>query len=220
MKRDVYFILDATDSIGDDIFCRFGYVIQLVVAAINQRGPNGARVGTILFPSTRNRRNIDPMDLFSVDDSCETIVNTNIPRVIYEYYADPRNLISDAMLRYPNVRAPNTLPLKALADVTKYIQDRKRNASVIIITDGKSQQDPKGSTFQYVLSNLKKDTDVLIAAGIGTANDISVDALADLSGSQSNVVYQPNTAKSLEFTRSLIQKMRETAALCVNEGKM
>ena len=42
-------MLDATQSIGDDIFCRFGYVLQLIEDAITPRGIEGARVATVLF---------------------------------------------------------------------------------------------------------------------------------------------------------------------------
>lgn len=188
-----------------------------MVAAINPRGPNGARVATVLFESASGSKKIDPMDLFSVDDFCDTIVKTNIPKVIYEYYAEDRNLISGP-LTYPNVRADSTLPLSALLEVSEDIKQNKRNSSVIILTDGKSHQ--SGTTFNFVVNELKQLSDVLIAAGIGTNDDISVDSLAELSGDQSTVVYQPDTGKPLEFARSIVEKMKATAALCVGEGKV
>ena len=113
-ERDIYFVVDSTDSIGDDIFCRFGYVLQLITAAVNPRGITGARMAAVLFefqPHTTARY------LFGLDDLCGTTVSSNIPRVVYEYYKFGRGEISSAELQYPNVRATSTQPYSALAKV-------------------------------------------------------------------------------------------------------
>lgn len=109
-------MVDSTDSIGNDIFCRFGYVLQLITAAVNPQGINGARVAAVLFefqPYTTARY------LFGLDDQCSTSVSSNIPRVVYEYYKVGKGDISSSspQLQYPNVRATSTQPYSALAKV-------------------------------------------------------------------------------------------------------
>ena len=113
-RRDIYFVVDSTDSVGDDIFCRFGYVLQLITAAVNPRGINGARIAAVLFefqPHTSARY------LFGLDDLCSSSVSSKIPRVVYEYYKFGRGEISQGELQYPNVRATSTRPYSALNEV-------------------------------------------------------------------------------------------------------
>ena len=113
-RRDIYFVVDSTDSIGDEIFCRFGYFLQLIVAAVNPKGLNGARIAAVLFefqPYTSARY------LFRLDDLCSTTVSSKIPRFIYEYYRFGRGEINQGDLQYPNVRATSTRPYSALSEV-------------------------------------------------------------------------------------------------------
>ena len=113
-KRDIYFVVDSTDSVGDDIFCRVGYFLQLVTAAVNPQGINGARIAAVLFefqPHTLARY------LFELDDLCSTTVSNKIPRVVYEYYKLGSGEISRGELQYPDVRATSTLPYSALNEV-------------------------------------------------------------------------------------------------------
>ena len=113
-NRDIYFVIDTTDSIGDDIYCRFGYILQLITAAVNPRGLSGTRIAAVLFefqPYTTARY------LFGLDDLCDSIVASKIPRVVYEYYQFGRGEISRGDLLYPNVRATATQPYGALNKV-------------------------------------------------------------------------------------------------------
>ena len=106
-------MVDSTDSVGDDIFCRFGYVLQLITAAVNPQGINGARIAAVLFE-------FEPYPakyLFGLDDLCSTTVSSKIPRVVYEYYKFGRGEISQGDLQYPNVRATSTRPYSALSKV-------------------------------------------------------------------------------------------------------
>jgi hypothetical protein len=106
-------VVDSTDSIKDDIFCRFGYVLQLITAAVNPQGTDGARMAAVLFefqPHTSDTY------LFQLGESCSGIVSSKIPRVVYEYYAIGQNppLINRTDLQYQNVRATTTQPYSAL----------------------------------------------------------------------------------------------------------
>ena len=210
--RDVFFVLDATQSIGDDIFCRFGYVLQLIEAAINPRGINGARVATVLFEN--DIEDVDPGYLFNLDDRCETVVSTNIRKVVYEYYAVRRGLPRSS-LTYPQVDSRSTTPFSALVEVEKGI-NRNRNTSIIILTDGKPQQDIPSTG---IINDLSKISDVIIAAGIGSQNDINEVALRDLVTDPNNVVYEPDTGKVIDFAKRIVEKMNRTGALCPTEGK-
>lgn len=114
-KRDIYFVVDSTDSVGDDIFCRFGYVLQLITAAVNPQGGNsdGARMAAILFEF---QPHTTASTLFGLGELCSDIISTNIPRVVYEYYAIGQNPpeLTRPELQYPNVRATSTQPYSAL----------------------------------------------------------------------------------------------------------
>ena len=211
-KRDVFFVLDATQSIGDDMFCRFGYVLQLIEAAINPRGIDGARVATVLFENNQN--NIKSDYLFNLDDRCDTVVSTNIPRVVYEYYAVHNNL-PHGRLTYPQVDSRSTTPFSALVKVEESI-NRNRNTSIIILTDGKPQQNIPSTG---IINDLSKISDVIIAAGIGSREDIDKAALGDLVTDPNNVVYEPDTGKVIDFARRIVERMERTGALCPTEGK-
>ena len=108
-------MVDSTDSIGDDIFCRFGYVLQLITAAVNPQVANsdGARMAAVLFEF---QPHTSASYLFGLGDSCNNIVSTNIPRLVYEYHAIGQNPpeITRPELQYPNVRATSTQPYSAL----------------------------------------------------------------------------------------------------------
>lgn len=211
-KRDIYFVVDSTDSIGDDIFCRFGYVLQLITAAVNPQGINGARMAAVLFefqPHTTARY------LFGLDDQCASTVSSKIPRVVYEYYKVGKGEISSSSgeLQYPNVRATSTQPYSALdkvADSTESISNRP--SSVIIMTDGKSHQ-----VVTSVINRLKKTSDPLIGAGIGAGTDTAF--LLTISSNQSTVVYEPDRNKPIDFGKRIIEVMRDTAALCPEEAQ-
>ena len=126
-KRDIYFVIDSTDSIENDIFCRFGYVLQLITAAVNPQGTSdGTRMAAVLF----EYGSVPATYLFRLNESCDGIVSTNISRVVYEYYAigqDPRE-ISQADLWYPNVRATTTQPNSALALVRNSAREERNRA--------------------------------------------------------------------------------------------
>ena len=195
------------------MFCRFGYVLQLITAAINPRGLDAARVAAVLFHFSRA---YPTRYLFTLDDSCNTIVNTNIRQVVYEYYGVQSLGLDRSSLTYPNVRALTTLPNSALRKVLTSIRDiskpSNRPASVITLTDGKSHQE-----VTRVVDDLKQVSDPLIAAGIGA--DVDVPYLVNLASNSSTVVYEPNRDNAISLGIKIVEIMRDTAALCPEEGK-
>ena len=95
-------------------------MIQLIEAAMNPSGGSeGARVSTILFEYqvSQTVRYEEPR-LFNLGDSCNTVVKTNIPRVVYEYRGvEEKKLFHNEPgdLTYPQVGATNTQPYSALS---------------------------------------------------------------------------------------------------------
>ena len=79
------------------------------------------------------------------------------------------------------------------------------------MTDGKSHQ-----TVTSVINRLKKTSDPLIAAGIGT--DTDTDYLLTLASNSSTVVYESDRNKPIEWSKRIIEVMRDTGALCAAEG--
>lgn len=79
------------------------------------------------------------------------------------------------------------------------------------MTDGKSHQ-----VVTSVINRLKKTSDPLIGAGIGGDTDTAF--LLTISSNQSTVVYEPDRNKPIQFGRRIIEVMRDTAALCPEEG--
>jgi hypothetical protein len=79
------------------------------------------------------------------------------------------------------------------------------------MTDGKSHQTVTG-----VINRLKRTSDPLIGAGIGA--DTDEDFLLTLSSNLSTVVYEPDRNQPIRFGRRIIEVMRDTAALCADEG--
>lgn len=209
-RRDIYFAVDSTDSVGDDIFCRFGYVLQLITAAVNPQGMNGARIAAVLFefqPHTTARY------LFGLDDPCTSTVSTKIPRVVYEYYRFGRGEINREDLQYPNVRATSTQPYSALNEVAGSVETiTGRPSSVIIMTDGKSHQN-----VERVINRLKTTSDPLIAAGIGTDTDTQY--LVTLASNSSTVVYESDRNRPIQWSKGIIEVMRDTGALCATEAE-
>lgn len=206
----MFFVLDATQSIGDDIFCRFGYVLQLIEDAIRPRGIEGARVATVLFKN----QGVDARAkfLFNLDDTCSNVVSNLIPRVVYEYYLVHNNL-PRGTLTYPQVDSRSTLPYSALATVESSI-DPNRPTSVVILTDGKPQQDTSS-----VVGRLAKRAHVIIAAGIGSRNDINEVELRKLTNDPANVVYESDHTNVIGFAIKIVDVMKRTGALCSSEGK-
>lgn len=177
------------------------------MAAVNQKGIEGARVSTVLFQSENT--NNQPTDLFNVDDQCSVIVNTNIPQVVYEYYAIGEDLKNFNQIKYKNVQAIGTNPYSAMKAVRNSIDaNPDRPASVVILTDGKAHQDVTSLRDQ-----LDNRSQVLISAGIG--KDISETDLGDLAKIN---IYEPDSQKVFEFSKRIITKMGETGALCADEG--
>jgi hypothetical protein len=209
-KRDIFFVLDATQSIGDDIFCRFGYVLQLIEDAIRPRGIQGARVATVLFENQAAGATANY--LFNLDDTCSNVVSNLIPRVVHEYYL-VHNKLSHGTLTYPQVDSRSTLPYSALSKVEKSI-DVTRPTSVVILTDGKPQQDTS-----TVVRRLAKKAHVIIAAGIGSENDIDEMELRKLTNDSSNVVYESDSGNVIGFAIKIVDIMKRTGALCSSEGK-
>ena len=209
-NRDIYFVIDSTDSIDDDMFCRFGYILQLIVAAVNPQGPTrGARVAAVLFPYSSK---YGAKFLFNLDDTCNRIVSDNIHRVVYEYYGVENLGLQRDNLRYPNVRATTTRPNTALyLAYTTIRQISDRNASVITLTNGMSHQDTSPP-----VKELRKVCDPLIAAGIG--KDVDDTYLAKMASNVSFVVYEEDKNNVIGFGRSIIEKMRDAGALCADEG--
>ena len=79
------------------------------------------------------------------------------------------------------------------------------------MTDGKSHQD-----VTRVIDRLKKTSDPLISAGIGQDTDTAY--LETLASNSSTVVYEQDRNEALRFGRRIIEVMRDTAALCADEG--
>ena len=77
--------------------------------------------------------------------------------------------------------------------------------------DGKSHQN-----VESVVDRLKKNSDPLIGAGIGSDTDTAY--LLTLSSNSSTVVYEPDRNRPIQFGRRIIEVMRDTAALCADEG--
>ena len=223
-KRDIYFVLDATQSIGSSIFCTFSYVIQLIEAAVNPSGGSeGARVSTILFAYEFSNSKIFPAThLFKLSDSCNTAVKTNIPRVVYEYNyvakkQEEKLSYNTDKLDYPQVGAKTTKPYSALKlaynDIKAYSANRP--ATVIILTDGKPQQ-----TVTSYIKRLKGVTVDLIAAGIGSSDDISEENLKELASSDDDVIYEEKLSNVVSFAKRIVERMRDTAALCSDQGEL
>ena len=216
-KRDIYFILDATESIGSNIFCTFGHVIQLIEAAINPSGTKeGARVSTILF--AYERLSYPPEYLFQLSDSCNAAVKTNIPRIIYEYYGVEMKLLVHGThnLVYPQVGSTSTKPNTALNKAYEDIKANSENrpATVIILTDGKPQQ-----TVTLYVNRLKTVTVDIIAAGIGPKNEIDEENLRKLASSDEDVVYEEQLSNVISFAKAIVERMRATTALCAEQGE-
>ena len=220
--RDIYFVLDTTQSIGSSIFCTFSYVIQLIEAAINPSGGSeGARVSTILF-ANELVRDSSATHLFTLSDSCNTTVKTNIPRVVYEYdYVAKKqqqklNYDTDK-LHYPQVGAMTTQPNSALNLAFEDIKANSTNrpATVIILTDGRPQQ-----TVTLYINRLKGVAVDLIAAGIGSSKDISIENLKELASSDDDVIYEEKLSNVISFAKRIVERMRDTAALCSDQGEL
>ena len=79
------------------------------------------------------------------------------------------------------------------------------------MTDGKSHQN-----VERVIDRLKKISDPLIAAGIGTDTDTQY--LVTLASNSSTVVYESDRNKPIEWSKRIIEVMRDTGALCAAEG--
>ena len=79
------------------------------------------------------------------------------------------------------------------------------------MTDGKSHQN-----VERVVDRLKKISDPLIGAGIGSDTDTAY--LLTLSSNSSTAVYEPDRNRPIQFGRRIIEVMRDTAALCADEG--
>ena len=80
------------------------------------------------------------------------------------------------------------------------------------MTDGKSHQTVTG-----VINDLITEIGgPLIAAGIG--GDTNATYLETLATNPSTVVYEQNRNKSLQLGIRIIEAMRDTAALCADEG--
>ena len=205
--------MDATQSIGDDIFCRFGYVLQLIEDAIRPQGIRGARVSTVLFENSLVQ-DATADYLFNLDDSCSEVVSTKIPRVVYEYHAVHNNL-PHGTLEYPQVDSRSTTPYSALAKVESDI-DTTRPTSVVILTDGKPQQNIPSTG---IIDEIAKKAHVIIAAGIGSKNDIDESVLRQLTNNPDYVVYESNTANVTGFAIRIVDIMRRTGALCSSEGE-
>ena len=77
--------------------------------------------------------------------------------------------------------------------------------------DGKSQQN-----VERVVDRLKKISDPLIGAGIGSDTDTAY--LLTLSSNSSTVVYEPDRNRPIQFGKRIIEVMRDTLALCADEG--
>ena len=198
-------------------------MIQLIEAAVNPTGGlEGARLSTILFEyqvSQTIRHEAGP--LFNLGDSCNTAVKTNIPRVVYEYWGVENGhlVFGRDQLKYPQVGASSTLPfsalLQALEDIQSYSKPQSRPATVIILTDGKSDQ----TTLSGIIGELRRDTAELIAAGIGSANDINQAYLEELASSPADAIYESDLGEVVSFARRIVERMRDTAALCLNQGE-
>jgi hypothetical protein len=198
-------------------------VIQLIEAAVNPSGgEEGARVSTILFEyEVSSAERYKANHLFKLSDSCNTAVNTNIPRVVYEYnYVAKKqkewvNYDKDS-LKYPQVGAKSTKPYSALSLTHKDIKANSKNrpTTVIILTDGKPQQSVTSK-----INKLKEATVDLIAAGIGSSTDISKKNLRDLASSDDDVIYEEKLSNVVSFARRIVERMRDTAALCSDQGE-
>ena len=79
------------------------------------------------------------------------------------------------------------------------------------MTDGKSRQN-----ITRVVNHLKQNSNPLIGAGIGSDTDTAF--LLSLSSNSSTVVYEPDRNRLIQFGRRIIEVMRDTAALCADEG--
>ena len=79
------------------------------------------------------------------------------------------------------------------------------------MTDGKSHQ-----VVTSVVNRLKQISDPLIGAGIGSDTDAAF--LLTLSSNSSTVVHEPDRNRPIQFGRRIIEVMRDTLALCANEG--
>ncbi len=82
------------------------------------------------------------------------------------------------------------------------------------MTDGKSHQ--TGTIWTRLIDRLKTTSDPLIGAGIGA--DTDTDFLLTLASNISTVVYEPDRNQPIRFGKRIIEVMRDTAALCADEG--
>ena len=200
--------------------------MQLIEAAIDPSGgTGGARVSVILFENQFYDTNgqlvrYDASHLLNLDDNCNTAVKTNIPRVVYEYRGVEKKELFHGKdsLSYPQVYAKSTLPYSALtlasSDISKFSETLSRPATVVILTDGKPDQ-----TLTGIINELRSKTAVLIAAGIGSANDINQAKLEDMASSPADAIYEPKLDKVVDFAKRIVERMRDTSALCLYQGK-
>ena len=79
------------------------------------------------------------------------------------------------------------------------------------MTDGNSHQN-----IARVVDRLKQNSDPLIGAGIGP--DLDTEFLLTMSSNLSTVVYARDRNQPIHFGRRIIEVMRDTAALCADEG--
>ena len=101
---------------------------------------------------------------------------------------------------------------KLFDDITTY--SKGRPATVIILTDGKPQQDVSS-----IIKDLKGVTADLIAAGIGSSNDINQAVLETLASSPADVIYEEDLGNVVSFVMRIVERMRVTAALCLDQGE-
>ena len=214
--------MDATDSNDKESFCRFGYVMQLLVAAINP-GASDTRVAAVLYPSNSvqfanetRKRNLAPAYVFNLNTPCDEVVSADLTQLVYEFaYATEENKHT---LKYPNVRAMETVPISAIKFVKNAILERSssgRPVSAVILTDGKSHSDP--DVIRRTVQELDEaNCSPIIAAGIG--NDVDKEALEWLVTDTSNILYEADVDKTIDLGKQIIKRMHFKGALCDLEG--
>ena len=185
--------------------------MQLIVAAINPTGGStGTRVESLLYGS--HATNYKAMELFSVSDQCETIVDSRLTQVVYEYYAVGNGIKDISEVTYKSVQATSTRAKQPMYSVNRLIKEKSRHASVVIITDGRHVDDVSNERAALI-----ENADVLIAAGIGPEKEINEADLARLAPTD-NIIYESDTEKVFEFSERIVNKMNQEGALCTDEG--
>ena len=223
--QDIYFLIDATLSNNRLAFCQTHYGVELMIAAMNPGNDLiGTRIGSILYPKIPRGGTPVPYNFFNVGTSCGEIVgkyNTMIDGFYNQEFDNP----------YENyVRGEGTYPAETITKLTQNIQasinsgePKTRRRIVVVVTDGNN--DGNSNELVQAVSNLAVVSPSVTIIAAGNDNGYRFEPSLQqrfreelttiANGNANNVVIRQD---SLQLAIALVEKMKNTGALCEEQG--